>query len=380
MDTGNEISKIDIEKILDSVGCQVIKRTDCTFFIKGSLLQIAKVNELITTPEQKTISMDSKTITNYVTIPMSYKEYEVFKHFGTECQWFKTYGNNLDFKENGLMCEIPIDDEEQVKKQMENHLKYVRRMSSDYTEIIENPDCNIVAITQNIQEKFKAVFLVINKNVIELTSDSYEDLLQVKTLLNQQMSGVKNRRAGRTFEKASVNTEDPKKAESSSDVYKGDVYAGNRSKYTTQQQKELEVKTKEGLKIKIYAGSIVRLNVDCIVNAANDQLMHGGGVAAAISEAAGYKFDQESRDYVQKNGPIPVGSCCVTSAGNLPCKLVIHTVGPRWDAYRDKNMCLQLLYDSVQVTFIEAEKKGLKSLAIPAISSGRFLICILIMM
>uniref|UniRef100_K1PXH2 Uncharacterized protein n=1 Tax=Magallana gigas TaxID=29159 RepID=K1PXH2_MAGGI len=69
-------------------------------------------------------------------------------------------------------------------------------------------------------------------------------------------------------------------------------------------------------------------DVDCIVCASNEHLMHGGGVAAAISEAAGYQFDLASRDYVQKNGPIPVGRCCVTHAGKLPYKCVIHAIGP----------------------------------------------------
>lgn len=88
------------------------------------------------------------------------------------------------------------------------------------------------------------------------------------------------------------------------------------------------MKTEEGILIKIYAGSITRSDVDCIVNAANQKLMNGGGVAAAISDAAGYQVDQESMDYIQKYGPIPVGTCCVTSSGKLPFKCVIHTVGP----------------------------------------------------
>lgn len=330
------------------------------------------------TPEQETESIDTQTFTSFVTIAMSKQEFEVFKHFGTECQWFKKYGNNLDFNENGLICEISIDDEEQVKIEMKKHLQNVKTMSSDYTEIIENQDCNITAITQAMQQKYPTVCLVINKKIIELTSESYEDLIKVKNLLEQQMSGSKNRRANRKFDNFK-NPTGPTEAESSSDVYRGNVYAENRSKYTTKQQNKLEVNTKEGLKIMIYAGSIIRLNVDCIVNAANDRLMHGGGVAAAISQAAGYQFDLESRKYVEDNGPISVGKCCVTSAGNLPCKLVIHTVGPRWDDYRDKNRCLQLLYDSVEVTFIEADKRGMSSIAIPAISSGRSLICILIM-
>lgn len=179
-----------------------------------------------------------------------------------------------------------------------------------------------------------------------------------------------NRRAPRTF----LKTEEKGGAESSNDVNRGDVYAEKRSKLTVQQQKKLEMQTKEGLKIKIYAGSITCLDVDCIVNAANENLLHGGGVAAAISEAAGYQFDRESRNYVKQNGPIPAGKCCVTSAGNLPYKCVIHTVGPRWGDFRDKMQCLQLLQDSVKVTFEEADKQKLRSIAIPAISHGRFFV------
>lgn len=183
------------------------------------------------------------------------------------------------------------------------------------------------------------------------------------------MSGKTNKRAPRTFPK----TKDTEGAESSLDVNRGDIYAEKRSELTAQQQNKLEMKTKEGLIIKIYAGSITRLDVDCIVNAANKNLMHAGGVGSAISEAAGYKFDQECRDYVQKHGIIPVGTCCVTSAGKLPFKCVIHTVGPKWDDCRRKDRYLRVLRESVEVTFIEADKMGMKSLAIPAISSGMFL-------
>jgi O-acetyl-ADP-ribose deacetylase (regulator of RNase III) len=133
----------------------------------------------------------------------------------------------------------------------------------------------------------------------------------------------------------------------------------------------VKVETGEGLMIKIYTGSITRLDVDCIANAANEPLMHGGGVAAAISEAAGYEFDVESKQYIARNGPIPVGECGVTSAGKLPYKYVIHTVGPRWSEYRDKNQCLDDLRESVEVTFREADKLKMKSIALPAISTGK---------
>ena len=130
------------------------------------------------------------------------------------------------------------------------------------------------------------------------------------------------------------------------------------------------METTEGLSIKVYVGSITCLSVDCIVNAANERPMHGTKVAAAISDAAGYQFDQESAQYIKDNGPVPIGSCCVTSAGKLPYKHVIHTVGPRWGEYTDKEKCLQDLQKSVMVTFEKADELDMKSIAIPAISSG----------
>lgn len=183
------------------------------------------------------------------------------------------------------------------------------------------------------------------------------------------MLGKVNRRSERTLMKTEENNQTLQLLENSNQGTNSDEIPLCMNQRIISQN--VELLTNEGLFIKIYVGSITCLDVDCIVNKANENLMHGGGVAAAIFEAAGYQFDQESRDYVQKNGPIQVGTCCVTSAGKLPYKYVIHTVGPRWGEYRDKNRCLQDLQDSVEITFIEADERKMSSIAIPAISSGR---------
>lgn len=104
---------------------------------------------------------------------------------------------------------------------------------------------------------------------------------------------------------------------------------------------KVELKIKEGLIIQIYVGSIIRLDVDCIVNVANEYFMYGGGVVVVILEVVGYEFDQESKDYVQKYGFIVVGRCCVIFVGKLFYKCVIYIVGLRWSDYNDKNQCLQ---------------------------------------
>lgn len=82
--TENKELENKIKRTLESVGCKVIMIKDCTFFFKGSLLHIEKVNELMMAPEQKTGSIDTQNFTR-LTIAMSKQEFEVFKHFGTEC-------------------------------------------------------------------------------------------------------------------------------------------------------------------------------------------------------------------------------------------------------------------------------------------------------
>jgi O-acetyl-ADP-ribose deacetylase (regulator of RNase III) len=133
------------------------------------------------------------------------------------------------------------------------------------------------------------------------------------------------------------------------------------------------MKTAHGIIVKVYPGDITHLPVDCIVNAANEHLVHAGGVARAIALAAGAEFERESKAYVKNHGPLSVTKCCVTSAGKLSYKHVIHTVGPTWEDYTDKEKakCFADLQEAVEVTFRIADKLKLKSLAVPAISSGK---------
>ncbi|MDQ6722675.1 MAG: macro domain-containing protein [Thermoproteota archaeon] len=116
--------------------------------------------------------------------------------------------------------------------------------------------------------------------------------------------------------------------------------------------------------LRLVEGDITERKVDVIVNAANSYLMHGGGVAGAIVRKGGKIIQEESR----KIGFVKVGSSVITSSGNLPCKAVIHTVGPTMgEGNEDEklsnaiNSCLEL-----------ATQKAFKSISIPAISSGIF--------
>ena len=135
--------------------------------------------------------------------------------------------------------------------------------------------------------------------------------------------------------------------------------------------------TAEGISVYVYAANILKLPVDCIVNAANDTLMHGGGVAAVIANAAGSMLTEEGNRHVQRNGKIPVGKACTTTAGDLPYHYVIHAVGPRWHDFtphtlKDVKRCESLLQNAILSSFCEAEKREMKTIALPAISSGRY--------
>jgi O-acetyl-ADP-ribose deacetylase len=121
--------------------------------------------------------------------------------------------------------------------------------------------------------------------------------------------------------------------------------------------------------LRLVKGDITERNVDAIVNAANSYLKHGGGVAAAIVRKGGTLIQEESNKIVKGiGGLIPVGSAVITKAGNLPCKAVIHTVGPRMGE-GDEDYKLR---KAVRSSLLLASEKGFRSISMPAISSGIF--------
>lgn len=118
----------------------------------------------------------------------------------------------------------------------------------------------------------------------------------------------------------------------------------------------------------LVKGDITEAEVDVIVNAANPYLEHGGGVARAIVRKGGEVIQEESREYVRRHGPVPVGGVAVTSAGRLRAKYIVHAVGP---VYGDPEGDAKLA-SAVRSSLEKAEELGASSIALPAISTGVF--------
>jgi O-acetyl-ADP-ribose deacetylase (regulator of RNase III) len=120
--------------------------------------------------------------------------------------------------------------------------------------------------------------------------------------------------------------------------------------------------------IEVIKGDITKIKVDAIVNAANSSLMGGGGVDGAIHRAGGVSILEACKKIVAKQGGCKTGEAVITTAGNLPAKYVIHTVGPVWNGgnNNERKKLANCYLNSLQL----AVEHNCKTIAFPNISTG----------
>lgn len=123
------------------------------------------------------------------------------------------------------------------------------------------------------------------------------------------------------------------------------------------------------MRITLVHGDITEQQVDAVVNAANSSLLGGGGVDGAIHRKGGPEILEECRRLrsAEYAGGLPTGQAVATTAGRLPARWVIHTVGPVYSASEDRSHLLASCYrESLRV----ADRLGVRSIAFPAVSAG----------
>jgi O-acetyl-ADP-ribose deacetylase (regulator of RNase III) len=125
-------------------------------------------------------------------------------------------------------------------------------------------------------------------------------------------------------------------------------------------------------KVQVLTGDITKQNTDAIVNAANSTLLGGGGVDGAIHSKGGPKILEACRELRRKTFPrgLPTGEAVLTTGGQLPARLVIHTVGPITGVGKEPDA--SMLAACYRNSLALAAEHGLRSIAFPAISTGAY--------
>jgi O-acetyl-ADP-ribose deacetylase (regulator of RNase III) len=127
-----------------------------------------------------------------------------------------------------------------------------------------------------------------------------------------------------------------------------------------------------GTRLVLVEGDITEQSVDAVVNAANSTLLGGGGVDGAIHRKGGPAILEECRRVRTERYPagLPTGEAVVTTAGNLPARRVIHTVGPVWRGGSQGEP--ELLARAYRSSLQRAREQGLRAIAFPSISTGAY--------
>ncbi|XP_052100378.1 uncharacterized protein LOC127734517 [Mytilus californianus] len=362
-----EILKMGLERISEKVK---ISEVDGKWVVYGSYEQIEMCQSYLqVVTEDSTEPTDGEII---IKVDITKNLYQALL-FLEKRKLSEITGNaNLNFIDDAGLLEIsghtiPANVEKQIQELVSS---FQANMIMDMVEVpyrlVQNS--SVLNFILKLQIDHPDVYIYTNEGKgaesafpVYLVSLKREDLASAKKSIQTEYLKTSTR-AGRFTQSQTSDT---------------NTKFGNPNKFNRSYSLEIRkpshktYKTEEGLVIHVYMGNILQLNVDCIVNAANSHLMHGGGIAAVIADAAGKAFNKESYEYVKRYGEVKTGHCCVTHAGNLPYKRVIHGVGPHWSKGK-ANECCDLLQKTIEQCIQTANAHQMTSIAIPSISAGLY--------
>ncbi|TRY60714.1 hypothetical protein DNTS_016445 [Danionella cerebrum] len=157
-------------------------------------------------------------------------------------------------------------------------------------------------------------------------------------------------------------------------VKEGGSFSSGRGGYLAA-EKKYSTKLPSGVELSVWIDDLTRHKVDAVVNAANEDLQHGGGLAQALCLAGGPEIDKESANIIKRQGKVKTGDAVLTCAGKLPCKAIIHAVGPSipsnpmaWEIENAAPLLFKAIHSILDIVY----KEKFTSVAIPALSSGIF--------
>uniref|UniRef100_A0A8C2ADC9 Macro domain-containing protein n=1 Tax=Cyprinus carpio TaxID=7962 RepID=A0A8C2ADC9_CYPCA len=140
-------------------------------------------------------------------------------------------------------------------------------------------------------------------------------------------------------------------------------------------EKRYSTKLSSGVEVSVWKDDLIRHKVDAVVNAANENLNHGGGLAQALSNAGGPIIQKWSNQCIKQVKKVKTGDAVLGPAGKLPCRNIIHAVGPKLSqnpSRKEIDHATPLLYNTINSILHIVVKENIPSVAIPALSSGLF--------
>ena len=273
------------------------------------------------------------------------------------------------FPEEGKVVVLASSEEEQEQ--------CITQFQNSYQEIIKNrqlksgsleiPPAFQMESMFDVLEEFDAKYSQCHfscdekARVIKIVSMSSRQFDQAKKLLGDRLAGEKG-------EKWEEKTGKNKKGGGGGKPGKGAMGFKISTKTGSSEVLSLD----KDRKLTVKRGNLVEEDVDIIVNAANRELKHAGGVAFALNRATNGELQKLSNNYTRNYGDVPVGGTALTRSGGgkLKCKWVLHAVGPIAHEVKSEVTCSDLIFKAITNSLIEAQKKNAKSISFPALSTG----------